>query len=375
MIKNKLKIFIIAILLINIYMADNIIAQPINNIFLNISAEGAVLIDVNSGRILYEKNSDKKMRIASLTKIMTAIIAIENGKMGDVVTTSDNAFGTEGSSIYLKKGEKLTLNDMLYGLMLRSGNDAAVAISEHIGGSIEGFSFLMNRKAAYIGMTNSHFTNPHGLDNDNHYSTPFDIGILTAYALKNQVFKEIVNTKLKTVPVEGEDWVRKWVNKNKLLYLYEWADGVKTGYTKLAKRCLASSATKDGLQLACVTLNAPDDWNDHKKMFEYGFNTYKQKVLVEQGDIVEEITIEGDKYEIISNSQFIYPLKNNEDILIKRNAIIYENLSKFNFNNDIGKLEFYLDNIYIGSVTLKIKENDKHSKNIIEKWREIWEGE
>lgn len=157
---------------------------------LHISAQGAALIDVKSGRILFEKNGDQKMRIASLTKIMTAIVAIENGNLEDMVTTSDNAYGTEGSSIYLKRGEQLTLEDMLYGLMLRSGNDAAVAIAEHIGGSVEGFAFLMNEKAKILGMNHTHFVNPHGLDDKEHYSTPKDMAILTAYALKNSTFKK-----------------------------------------------------------------------------------------------------------------------------------------------------------------------------------------
>lgn len=342
--------------------------------YLNISAEGAVLIDVASGRILYEKNPDQRMRIASLTKIMTAIIAIENGNLNDLVKTSDNAFGTEGSSIYLKRGEKLSLEDMLYGLMLRSGNDAAVAIAEHIGGSTEGFAYLMNEKAVFIGMNNTNFTNPHGLDHEKHYSTPRDMAVLTAYALKNPEFKKIVSTRVKTAPLLDETWDRKWINKNKMLYMYQWADGVKTGYTKLAKRCLSSSATKEGVQLAAITLKAPDDWNDHKKMLKYGFNNYKPSTLLKADMDVGTIKVNNkETYELIADSDFIYPLKEEEKKYISKkiNTDEKEMLS----NKHVGKLDFYLKNKYIGSIPLKIKEKNTFSHDVIEAWRRILRGE
>lgn len=195
-------------------------------------AESAALIDVTSGRILFSKEGDKQMRIASLTKIMTAIVAIENGKLDDKVKVSAAAFGKEGSSIYLKLGEEMSLENMLYGLMLRSGNDAATAIAEHVGGSEEGFVLMMNQKAEEIGLRGTHFMNPHGLDADGHYSTASDMARLTAYALQNPVFKRIVATEQKSAPNPNESWDYSWHNKNKMLRLYEGADGVKTGYTK-----------------------------------------------------------------------------------------------------------------------------------------------
>ncbi|KPV55216.1 peptidase M15, partial [Paenibacillus sp. A3] len=211
-------------------------------------AQAAALIDVASGRLLYSSRGDKPMRIASLTKIMTAIVAIEHGRLSDRAKVSKNAFGKEGSSIYLRLNEEMNLKDLLYGLMLRSGNDAAITIAEHVGGSVEGFAFLMNEKAKVVGMTNSSFKNPSGLDEQGHYSTANDMAKLTAYALKNPVFQEIVKTKVKKVPNPNESWDYSWVNKNKMLSLYDGADGVKTGYTKLAKRCLVSSATRGGQQ-------------------------------------------------------------------------------------------------------------------------------
>jgi len=349
--------------------------------YLNLSAQTAVLMDVQSGRILYEKNDNKKMRIASLTKIMTAIVAIENGDLDDIVTTSDNAFGTEGSSIYLKRGEKLSLEDMLYGLMLRSGNDAAVAIAEHIGGSVEGFAYLMNEKATYLGMTNSHYMNPHGLDHKLHYSTANDMAKLTSYALKNPVFKKIVSTKSKTAPLADEPWDRKWANKNKMLNMYDGSDGVKTGYTKLAKRCLSSSATKDGIQLVAITLNAPDDWNDHRKMLDFGFQNFAHTVLIEEGEHVGKVKWDKDdkEFELIASQQFSYSLRESEIAkVVKKLETVDKNKVTINnlFNNDIGKVKFYLNGEYLGSVPVRVKkEKEMFSYNLLETIKGIWRGE
>ncbi|MFV9510730.1 D-alanyl-D-alanine carboxypeptidase family protein [Tepidibacillus sp. LV47] len=343
---------------------------------LGLSAQSAALIDVNSGRILYEKNGDQKMRIASLTKIMTAIVAIENGNLKEMVTTSDHAFGTEGSSIYLKKGEKLTLEDMLYGLMLRSGNDAAVAIAEHIGGSEEGFVFMMNQKAAELGMARSRFMNPHGLDHKEHYSTAKDMAILTAYALKNPVFKKIVSTKVKTAPLADESWDRKWVNKNKLLRMYEYADGVKTGYTKLAKRCLASSATKNGVQLAAITLNAPDDWNDSIRLLEYGFQEYVQTPIVQTNQVIKKIKLDDEEKNIVPVRDFIYPLKSGEEKQIKKVIELYQPDQKIVDSHLIGKIKIYFNQKFIGAVPLQIKEEEETlSKTMKSVWRRVWKGD
>jgi D-alanyl-D-alanine carboxypeptidase len=241
------------------------------------NAVAHTLLDVTSNRIIDEKNGEKQMRIASLTKVMTAIVAIEHGLISERVTVSKQAYAKEGSSLYLKLGETMSLRDLLYGLMLRSGNDAAVAIAEHVGGSLEGFVFMMNNKAEMIGLSQTHFANPHGLDDSNqHYSTSNDMAKLTSYALKNPVFREIVRTKSIRVDNPNEQWDYKWYNKNKLLNLYKGADGVKTGYTKLAKRCLISSATREDRQLVVVTLNDPTDWVDHIRLFEYGFEQIQE---------------------------------------------------------------------------------------------------
>lgn len=268
-------------------------------------ARAAALIDVESGRILYSSRGDEPMLIASLTKIMTALVAIENGDLSSKVKVGKNAFAKEGSSIYLQQGEEMTLENMLYGLMLRSGNDAATAIAEHIGGSEEGFVYMMNAKAEELRLTHTHFANPHGLDAEGHYSSANDLAVLTAYALHNPVFKQIVKTQEKTADNPNEKWDYKWRNKNKMLYLYEGADGVKTGYTKKALRCLVSSATRNGQQLVAVTINDGDDWNDHASLLNFGFNRFPLQTLIERGDSVSG-------YDFVASRTFAYPLGQGE---------------------------------------------------------------
>ncbi|NQF12634.1 D-alanyl-D-alanine carboxypeptidase [Brevibacillus sp. HB1.3] len=324
-----------------------------------LSAEGAALIDVESGRILYSKNGTKKMRIASLTKTMTAIVAIEMGKLDAQVTVPPQAVGVEGSSIYLKNGEKLTLEELLYGLMLRSGNDAAVTIATHIGGSVPGFTYLMNEKAAMIGMEHTNFTNPHGLDDSNqHYSTPEDMAKLSAYALHNPVFRQIVSTKVKDISWEGEQWDRRLLNKNKMLHLYSGADGVKTGYTKLAKRCLASSATRNGRQLATITLNASDDWNDSAKLMDWGFANYPLQELVKNGQEVKPdtpVTLEAGTHLVTTNA-FQYPLQTAEIEAIHKRVVMGESTVTSKMNGQLaGFLQLYLKEKRIGQVPLLVR--------------------
>lgn len=281
-ITNKLAALTVTALLLLTVVPGAASAAP----SISTNAQGAALIDVESGRILYSHNGDKPMLIASLTKIMTAIVAIEHGKLSDMVQTSNRASGKEGSSIYLRRGEKMSLHNMLYGLMLRSGNDAATAISEHVGGSEEGFVQMMNDKAEMLGLANSQFMNPSGLDANGHYSSANDLARLTAYALKNPVFKEIVKTKSKSAPNPNDKWDYLWKNKNKMLVMYEGADGVKTGYTKKSLRCLVSSATRGGQQLVAVTLNDGNDWQDHQHMLNYGFTHYPLSEIAHKGQSV-----------------------------------------------------------------------------------------
>ncbi|WP_445669843.1 D-alanyl-D-alanine carboxypeptidase family protein [Paenibacillus sp. FSL R5-0810] len=306
-------------------------------------AQAAALIDVTSGRLLYSKNGDERLRIASLTKIMTAIVAIEHGKLNDRVTVSKNAFAKEGSSLFLKLGEEMTLENLLYGLMLRSGNDAATAIAEHVGGTEEGFILLMNQKAQELGLTNTHFMNPHGLDHDEHYSSANDVARMTAYALQNPTFKEIVKTPTKRAPNPNESWDYKWDNKNKMLRLYEGADGVKTGFTKKAFRCLVSSATRNGQQIAAVTLNDGNDWNDHANMLDYGFNHFPLKQVIEKGQ-----KIQG--YSLVTGSTFKYAFTHDEETRLVKRLVLHKQGSPDVSFGLRGHIELLLDGVSIGKV-------------------------
>ncbi|MCJ8011129.1 D-alanyl-D-alanine carboxypeptidase [Paenibacillus sp. KQZ6P-2] len=309
-------------------------------------AQAAALMDVTSGRLLYSSHGDDELRIASLTKIMTAIVAIEHGDFKKPVKVSKRAFGKEGSSIYLKQGEEMSLENMLYGLMLRSGNDAATAIAEHVGGSEEGFVYLMNEEAKLLGLSHSHFANPHGLDAEGHYSSANDLAKLTAYALHNPVFREIVKTKAKKAPNPNESWDYKWDNKNKMLRLYDGADGVKTGYTKKAFRCLVSSATRNGQQLVAVTLNDGDDWNDHGKMLDYGFEYFPLTQLMERGQAVKG-------YDLVVSDTFQYPFAKGEEKDVEKKLVLREPVREGNADVSFGlrgEIQIYLKGQQIGTV-------------------------
>lgn len=246
---------------------------------LSLSAECAVLIEAESGDVFFAKNADEIRPMASTTKIMTAIIALEYEDISHTVSVSKDAVGVTGSSIYLYEGEKLSLEELLYAMMLESANDAAAAIAIEVAQSVEAFAVLMNEKAAGLGLDDTNFTNPHGLYDENHYTTARNLAALTAYALKNDDFRSIVSTHKRVIPLNNCEGSRVLINHNKLLTRYNGAIGVKTGYTIKSGRCLVSAAERNGLTLIAVTLNAPDDWNDHITMLDYGFNTYERIVL------------------------------------------------------------------------------------------------
>lgn len=211
------------------------------------SAKAAVLIEKNTGRVLYRRNEETALPMASTTKVMTALLALEEGQLDDVVTVSRNAFGVPGTSIYLSEGEKLTLRDLLYGLMLASGNDAAVAIAEHIGGSVDAFCRRMTERAAELGCQNTVFLSPNGLPTLGHHTTAYDLALIAREAMDHPEFREIVSTRRASIPWEGRTYSRILNNKNRLLTDYDGATGIKTGYTKAAGRCLVFGAKRDGL--------------------------------------------------------------------------------------------------------------------------------
>ncbi|WP_093136792.1 D-alanyl-D-alanine carboxypeptidase family protein [Salinibacillus kushneri] len=303
-----------------------------------VSAQNAVLMEYESGRVLFEKKPHQQKSIASITKIMTAIVAIENGHLNDTVKVSEKAVRTEGSSIYLEAGDKVKLIDLIYGLMLRSGNDAAVAIAEHVGGSTEGFAHLMNEKAKWIGMTNSHFTNPHGLEEEGHYSTAYDMALLMRYAMHNETFAKISGSK--EYKAETEQY--PWHNKNKMLTkYYQYCTGGKTGYTSKAGRTLVTSAEKDDMKLIAVTLNDPKDWDDHTSLFEWGFDSFDLQLIRDMGQI--DIPLPGGNTvsgEIIN--PVLLPLSESEWKKIENKTYIKENF-QLTDNSVIGKQIYTLN--------------------------------
>ncbi|MDQ0219039.1 D-alanyl-D-alanine carboxypeptidase [Peribacillus cavernae] len=369
---RNIPILIAIFLFISLNPAGTKAAMPV-------SAHNAILMEEGSGRVIYQENAHQKSKIASITKIMTALLAVESGKLDKTVTISGHAVGTEGSSLFLKNGEKMKLEDLTYGLMLRSGNDAAVAIAEYVGGSLDGFVWMMNRKAEEIGMKNTHFSNPHGLDNTkDHYSTAYDMALLTRYAMNNDTYRKISGTKVHRAPNTMENWDYVWRNKNRLLtQLYEYCTGGKTGFTKLAKRTLVTTASKNDLDLIAVTLNGPDDWNDHIYMYESAFKEYQNTEILAPGPLkeVKEKPYKGNIY--IKNS-FYYPLNEDEkdDIKIELKLLKPEKSWKkqADFPDKVGLAEVYKDGDEIGQRTIfygKVKETfslDQVS------WRSAWKA-
>ena len=278
-----------------------------------LSARKACVLDAVSGRMLFEKASDDRSLIASTTKIMTALIICEQCNVLDRMRIPKEAVGIEGSSMYLKEGEVLTLQELLYGLMLSSGNDAAVALAIYCGGTVEGFVELMNDKARSLGLKNTHFMNPNGLDAPDHYSTAKDLAKLSAYSMKNPVFYRTVSAKSIRA---GERYL---TNHNKLLWRLDGADGVKTGYTKAAGRILVSSATRDNRRLIAVTIDDPDDWNDHAALLTNGFSRYQVETLVRAGDVLDTVEVAGgenSKAEILAGKDFSFAVSREEQFSI-----------------------------------------------------------
>ncbi len=302
----------------------------------SLSAKSAILMDFDSGEVLYEHNARQKMGMASTTKIMTALTVLSLLEPSDMLTVPKQAVGTEGSSVYLNEGEKLTALELLYALLLSSANDAAVALAVCAAGSIERFADKMNSLAADLGALDTHFVNPHGLYDKEHYTTAYDLALISRAALEDPTLRTIFATYKKTIPFCGKKDGRLVVNHNKMLRTYEGANGIKTGFTKMTGRCLVSSATRDGLTLIAVTLCAPDDWRDHTAMLDYGFESFCRVKFADVGQyrvtmpicgsIATQVTLTNtkplaltlpkkhaeEKYTVLSSYRFIYaPVKEN----------------------------------------------------------------
>ena len=327
-----------------------------------LSAEKAILMDAQTKRVLYQKNAADRSLIASTTKIMTALVICEQCNVLDRMSIPKEAVGIEGSSMYLKEGEVLTVQELLYGLMLHSGNDAATALAIYCGGTVEGFVQLMNDKAHRLGLEDTHFENPHGLDSPAHYSTAKDLAVLSAYAMKNPIFRQTVSTK----SLKAGD--RYLTNHNKLLWRVEGADGVKTGFTKAAGRILVSSATRDGRRLIAVTINAPSDWNDHESLYTMGFRDFTLQTVVEEGEVLGSFEVAGGRQgsvDVVSDASFSYPLKKDEEVtvVLQKPGFVYAPVVEGTFAGyayvcvdgaEVGKVPLVFDNTVEQQATPKV---------------------
>ncbi len=281
-------------------------------------ASGAVLIEAGTRMVLMDKQAHKKLPMASTTKVMTALVALESCQIEEMVEVPSEAYGAEGSSMYLQKGEQLSMRDLLYGLMLVSGNDAAITIAVHVGGSVEGFAAMMNAKARALGALNTNFVTPNGLPNEAHYTTAYDLALICAAAMEHETFREIVSTTYHRTTT-GQV-VRSMKNKNKILWEYEGGSGIKTGFTKSAGKCLVFSATRNGMTLIGVVLNCPAMFEDAKAMLDYGFENYELVSVLKQGAPAARIPVENgmkNALALVAKEDIIIPIKKGESITLE----------------------------------------------------------
>ena len=314
------------------------------------TAKSSIVMDLDSGRVLYESNADEERLIASITKIMTCIIAIEEGNLNKEVEASDEILKMYGTSIYLEVGEKMKLIDLLYGLMLRSGNDASVVIAKEIAGSEEKFVELMNKKAQEIGMTNTTFSNPHGLDEETkNYSTARDMAKLSRYAYKNKTYRKIIGTEEYRVKTDNKSYL--WYNRMKLLGNYKYCTGGKNGYTPSAGKTLVTTHEKGNLKITVVSLHDNDEYNNHENLAEYAFDNYYNYNILDKNDF--DLIIDDNKY-YIKNS-FSYPLTDKEKDNIKVLASIDDSLTK----GKVGNIKISLNNKVLKKVPVYLQEEKK----------------
>lgn len=327
----------------------------------------AVLMDFTTGQVLYDKNMHQRMYPASTTKILTAIIAIEKGKLSDVVTTNDDVRNIDGNSMYLVPGEKLTLEQLLYAMLLESDNDAAIAVADHIGGSIQGFADLMNKKAKEIGANDSHFVNPNGLPDNNHYSTPYDMALIARYAMENATFRKIVSTMHYQIPPTNKfDKPRDLWISNRLIkptsFHYDGADGVKTGYTVAANQVFVGSATRNGHRLISVIMGdkGTNIWSDTIKLLNYGFNNFSLVNPLEKDSIVTYAEVGKVKFKLplIAKNSFYYVVPKGEENDIKSTITLNNSIkAPIQKGTVLGQINYTFDGKSIGSVQLIANES------------------
>lgn len=338
----------------------------------SVSALSAVVINAETGSIVYEKSAFAQRAMASTTKIMTALLTIEAGDLDKKFTADSYAIQVEGTSMGLQQGDIVTRRALLYGILLPSGNDAANAAAVSVSGSMGKFVELMNQKAEELGLTNTHFANPSGLDADGHYTTAYDLAMLTKTALENPVFAEICRCADAQVEFGNPPYLRRLANSNKMLWQYEGCYGVKTGFTDNARRCLVSAAERDGVKLICVTLNAPDDWQDHRKMLDYGFEQVtRTEVVLPAFTSIPVIGGKQEQAELSLSEKVILPLSRDEiksvSFKLYAEPFLY---AGFERGEKVGTVEIFLEDELIcrtDLVTAEGVERNEEKLNFFEK--------
>ena len=325
-----------------------------------ISAQTAIMVEANTGEVLYEKNADEKAFPASITKIMTALLAIERGDLDKKVKISENASGVEGSSIYLETGERIPLRDLVYGLMLRSGNDAAIAIAEEIAGSTESFVILMNKRARELGAYNTNFMNPNGLHNPNHVTTARDMALISMAAMKNPEFRKVAAAK-SWVADRGDGKYNYFFNKNKVIYQYEGGTGIKIGFTKAAGRTLVASSERNGMALICVVMNAPNWFQDTNKLMDYAYGQYEAVKVATGQQPLKVVKIHGGSRNFVRigpKEDILCPVRKGAD---SRISVVYSlsdsRKAPVERWQEAGQLKIYVDGKYLFSKPLYYLED------------------
>ncbi len=347
------KYILLLVIIFIIYMPVIAIAKD--------TSKSSVIMDMDTGRVLYEKNANEKMLIASTTKIMTAILTLENADITEEIIIGNEILTMYGTNIYIEVGEKMKIIDLLYGLLLRSGNDAAIALATYIGGTEENFVKMMNEKAKQLGMLNTTFENSHGLDDDTtNYSTAYDMALLSSYANMNKTYQEISNTTKYTTSTKNKSYL--WYNRNKLLTTYEYCTGGKNGYTPSAGRTLVTTATKGTQNITIVTLNDQNEYETHIELYNYAFATYKNYKIIDKNNLkLDNQNIVGNIY---VKENFIYPLKDSEKEKITTEIVL---LNKKEQSGKKGIIKIKLADELIGKVNIYEKTEKKEDESIFSK--------
>lgn len=363
---KKLALIFIFMMMLCVYVN----AEP------RVSARSAALIELESGRLIFGKNENEQRPMASTTKIMTSLIAIESGRLDEEIVITDEMVRVEGTSMGLLPGYRITLRGLCYGMLLESGNDASNAVAFALSGSLEDFSVLMNEKASELGLANSHFVTPSGLDAPGHCSTALDMARLGAAAMKNSIFAEIAGSRSAVIEFGNPPARRKLYNHNRLLTIYKGSNGIKTGFTKKSGRCLVSSAERDGVKLVAATLNAGDDWNDHCKMFDFGFSVLKGVELDDSLSDIRLAVVGGEKTlcGVSASEKPVAGLKDSEVSRVERRI----ELPRFEYapieaGQVVGKIRYFLDGSQIACVDIVADENIEYLESSKEKGKGFFE--